>query len=84
MNIIDVKLFVPYGQSICEANTDALSLQNKGETPLVGSPFRTRSHKKPRPLGEVAAAMFAKQTCHEAKRSRKADGEGYNQKRYLT
>ena len=28
MNIIDVKLFVPYGQSICEANTDALSLQN--------------------------------------------------------
>ena len=57
---------------------------NKGETPLVGSPFRTRSNEKPRPLGEVAAAMFAKQTCHEAKRSRKADGEGYNQKRYLT
>ena len=38
MNIIDVKLFVPYGQSICEANTDALSLQNKGETPLVCFP----------------------------------------------
>ena len=38
MNIIDVKLFVPYGQSICEANTDALSLQNKGGNPTCGFP----------------------------------------------
>ena len=38
--------------------------------------FFTQINKKPLPLGEMSAAMFAKQTCHEAKRSRKSDGEG--------